>query len=188
MLTEILILVVNMLSSFITLALLARFFMQWTRLSFRNPVGHFVIAVTNWVVMPLRRFIPGLFGLDMASLLPAWVVQMLYFSIEAALGGAPFGVLSGAPLFGLFGLALMAAYLLFGTVLFAALSSWFGPHAPMALVFGELARPFLAPFRRLIPPFGGVDLSPLALLLALQIAMVILERAKGHTLALFLAP
>jgi YggT family protein len=51
--------------------------MQWQRISFRNPIGQFVVATTDWLVLPLRRFIPGLGGLDLASLLPAWVVQVL---------------------------------------------------------------------------------------------------------------
>lgn len=186
MLADILLTVTSAVSIFITIALLARFFMQWKRVSFRTPVGHFVIAVTNWAVMPLRRFVPGLFGLDMASLLPAWIVQMLQFSIEAPLAGLPMSVLPWTPLFGFFGLAFMAVYLLFGIVFIAAVSSWLGSHVPVARIFGELARPFLAPFQRRIPPLGGMDLSPLVLLLVLQIILKILERARIGALA-FLA-
>ncbi|MCB1944291.1 MAG: YggT family protein, partial [Thauera sp.] len=72
MLANILLLVIDVAASFLTLMLLARFFMQWQRISFRNQLGQFVVSTTDWIVRPLRRFIPGLFGLDMASLLPAW--------------------------------------------------------------------------------------------------------------------
>ena len=71
MLANILLLVIDVAASFLTLMLLARFFMQWQRISFRNQLGQFVVSTTDWIVRPLRRFIPGLFGLDMASLLPA---------------------------------------------------------------------------------------------------------------------
>ena len=76
MLANILLLVIDVAASFLTLMLLARFFMQWQRISFRNQLGQFVVSTTDWIVRPLRRFIPRLFGLDMASLLPAWLVQV----------------------------------------------------------------------------------------------------------------
>ena len=182
--TQIVLLIASTEFGFITLALLARFFMQWGRIPFRNQVGHFVIAVTDWAVMPLRRVIPGLFGLDMASLLPAWIAQMLYATIELALYGAPAGTLAAIPLFGLIGLARMATYLVFFVVLAAAILSWVGQHSPAAAVFDALARPFLAPFRRLIPPFSGIDLSPLALLVVLQIVLMVLEWMRQGVLAL----
>jgi hypothetical protein len=73
--------------------------MQWQRISFRNPIGQFVVATTDWLVLPLRRFIPGLGGLDLASLLPAWVVQVLVVFIALALRGA----IEGADPVGLLG-------------------------------------------------------------------------------------
>ncbi|MDR2093802.1 MAG: YggT family protein [Azoarcus sp.] len=174
--TQIVLLIASTAFGFITLALLARFFMQWGRVSFRNPAGNFVIAVTDWVVMPFRRIVPGLFGLDMASLLPAWIAQVLYATIELVLSGMPMGTLAAVPLFGLIGLARMATYLVFFVVLAAAILSWVGQHSPMAMVFDALARPFLAPFRRLIRPFNGIDLSPLVLLVLLQIVLLVLNR------------
>ncbi|MBS0554023.1 MAG: YggT family protein, partial [Proteobacteria bacterium] len=68
MLSNILLLVLDTAGGFLTLMLLARFFMQWQRVSFRNQIGQFVVSATDWVVRPLRRFVPGLFGLDLASL------------------------------------------------------------------------------------------------------------------------
>ena len=158
----------------ITLTLLARFFMQWGRVSFRNPIGHFVITVTDWIVMPARRIIPGLFGLDMASLLLAWVAQILYVLVEIGLGlqvSTPLAI----PLLGLIGLARMGVYLIIGIVLVSVVLSWVGTRTPIAYVFDELSRPFLTPFRRWIPPLGGIDLSPLVLLLVLQIVLLLIQ-------------
>ena len=172
-------------TGFITLALLARFFMQWGKVSFHNPVGHFVVAMTDWIVLPLRRSIPGFFGLDMASLLPAWVAQMLYVSLELGLlRGQAASMLIGIPLLGLLDLARMAIYLIFGVVLVAAVLSWVGPQAPAAYVFDALARPFLAPFRRLIRPISGIDISPLVLLLVLQIVLMLLGSLRMNLLSL----
>ena len=69
--------IIDTLGGLLSGVLLARFIMQWQRISFRNPLGQFVVATTDWLVLPLRRAIPGLGGLDLASLLPAWVVQVL---------------------------------------------------------------------------------------------------------------
>jgi len=183
MLAQIVLLIAGTVFGFITLLLLARFFMQWGRVSFRNPIGHFVITVTDWIVMPARRVIPGLFGLDMASLLLAWAAQMLYVLVEIGLGlpiSTPFAI----PLLGFVDLARMAIYLIFGVVLVSVVLSWVGARTPAAYVFDELARPFLAPFRRLIRPVGGIDLSPLVLLLVLQIVLLIIARLRMSLLAL----
>jgi YggT family protein len=174
MLTQIVLFIAGTVLGLITLMLLARFFMQWGRVSFRNPIGHFVIAITDWAVTPARRIIPGLFGLDMASLLLAWAAQVLFVLIGVALGmsvSTPLTIL----LLSLIYLVRMAIYLIFGTVLISVLLSWVGPQAPLAYVFNELSRPFLAPFRRLIPPLGGIDLSPLVLLLVLKIVLMVIE-------------
>ncbi len=179
MLTEILLLVVNTAGGFLTLMLLARFYMQWQRVSFRNQLGQFVVTTTDWIVRPLRRFIPGLFGLDMASLLPAWVVQVLLVAFELSLRGAVFSGNTAAVAFGLLGVGLiellrMMVYLLFAVVLGSAVLSWVSPHAPLAPVLHGLAAPFLRPFRRVVPTIANVDLSPLVLLLVLQIVLMVL--------------
>ena len=182
MLEQIVLLIAGTVFGFITLVLLARFFMQWGRVSFRNPIGHFVITVTDWAVMPARRIIPGLFGLDMASLLLAWVTQILYVLVRIGLGLKVSSSLA-IPLLGLVDLARMATYLVFGVVLVSIVLSWVGSRSPAAYVFDELSRPFLAPFRRLIRPLGGIDLSPLVLLLVLQIVLLVIGRLWMSLLA-----
>lgn len=179
MLTEILLLVVNTAGGFLTLMLLARFFMQWQRVSFRNQIGHFVVTTTDWLVRPLRRFVPGLFGLDMASLLPAWIIEVLLVAFELSLRGAVFSGNAGTVAFGLLGVGFiellrMMVYLVFAVVLGSAVLSWVSPHAPLAPVLHGLAAPFLRPFRRVIPTIANIDLSPLVLLLVLQIVLMVL--------------
>lgn len=192
MLGSILLLLLNFAFGFITLLLLARFFMQWQRVSFRNQIGQFVVTTTDWIVRPLRRAVPGLFGLDLASLLPAWAFQTAYAFIElslrgATLDGGPLGVLLGLWGLGLVGIARMAIYLIFAVVLVSAVLSWFSPHAPAAPLFRGLAEPFLRPFRRIVPMIANIDLSPLVLLLLLQILLIILGGFRANFMLLLFA-
>lgn len=190
MLTQILLFVLDTVCGFFTLALLVRFAMQWTRTPFRNPLGQFVIAVTDWMVRPLRRWVPGLFGLDLASLFLAWLWQVAYQGIALGLSGVLLAV-SPAPtlvvaLLALLEVVKIGLYLVMGAVLIAAIFSWVNPYAPLAQVFNSVTGPWLRPFRRVIPPVGGVDLSPLALLLALQVALFIVTGLRQSVLPLML--
>lgn len=179
MLTQLLLQIIDWVFGFFTLALLGRVLLQWVRASLRNPLGQFIIAVTDWAVIPARRMIPSAWGLDLASLLLAWLAQAMY-------QGLLFGVLTGSSaalavtgfigviLLGLLGVVKLSIYLLIGVVIISALFSWINPSAPLAPLFHLLSRPFLAPFQRVIPPLGGVDLSPLLLFLLLQVVLTLL--------------
>ena len=192
MFVQILLFILDTVCGFMTLALLVRFAMQWARVPFRNPLGQFIVAVTDWMVRPLRRLIPGLFGLDMASLFLAWLWQVAYQGVALGLSGVLVAV-SPAPTFVVLLLALLEVakiglYLVIGAVIVSAVFSWVNPHAPLAGVFDTLTRPVLRPFRRFIPPVGGVDLSPLALLLVLQIALFVIASLRHSAMPLMLAP
>jgi YggT family protein len=178
MLIQIVSLLLGTAASLLTLAFLARVWMQWARAPFRNPVGQFVVTFTNWAVLPLRRIIPGLFGIDLASVFAAWLTQCVFFAIMASLTG--FGVLALGGLLAVMWGALLAVlklfiYLLMGVVILAALMSWISPYSPAAPLFNGLAAPLLAPVRRFLPIFGGLDLSPLVVILLLQVVLIVLE-------------
>lgn len=183
MLISLFTLIVGSLADLLALAFLARFAMQWLRVPFRNPLGRFVLALTDWAVLPMRKLVPGLFGLDLASLILAWLVQTLFMSVVIGASGihggataAGFGVTLVA---GLIETLRLAIYLAMGVVIMSALLSWVNPHAPIAPVFGQLAEPLLRPFRKLVPPIGGVDLSPLGALLLLQAGQTLLGQLRG---------
>jgi YggT family protein len=192
MLVNLLLLILNFAGGFLSLMLLARFFMQWQRVSFHNQVGQFVIATTDWCVRPLRRFLPGVFGLDLASLLPAWLVETLLALATFAARGLPFNdnpvsVVLGLWGFGLVELLQLMVYMVMGIVLISAVFSWVNPHAPMAPLFFSLAAPFLRPLRRVIPPIANVDLSPLVLLLVLQVILMFIGHLGGSFIPLIVA-
>lgn len=177
MLAQILSLLLGTAADFLTIVLLARVWMQWARASFRNPVGQFVVAATDWGIRPLRRFIPGLFGVDLSGVVAAWLVQIAFFGVVTGLTGlllpTPEAIVA---VVWLAALAVMRIfiYLLMGVVIAAALLSWINPYSPFAPLFDTLSQPVLAPVRRRLPALGGVDLSPLVVLLVLQVALIVL--------------
>jgi YggT family protein len=158
---------------FFVFMLLARFHFQWLRVSFRNQIGEFVIATTNWLVLPTRRFVPGLAGLDLPTLLLAWVLQSLCVWIVVAMRGidpALIDVILRAAL----DLLRYSLYILVFAIIVQVVISWVNPYAPMAPVFNAVTAPFLRPLRRFIPPLAGVDLTPLVLLIVIQIILIVL--------------
>ena len=158
---------------FFVLLLLARFHFQWLRVPFRNPVGEFELATTSWLVMPARRVIPGLAGLDLASLLLAWVLQSLCVWAVASMRGIDPGLLDVVARAAL-DLLRYSLYILVFAIIVQVVFSWINPYAPMAPVFNAMTGPFLRPLRRFIPPLGNVDLTPLVLLIVIQIILIVL--------------
>jgi YggT family protein len=190
MLTKIILFIAEVACDVLSAALLARFLLQWVRAPFRNPIGQFVVAITDWAVRPARKVVPGLMGLDLASLLLAWLVQLGYMALAyslTSLGQAG----GGLPLAAMMAVALLelcrtAIHLTMLVVLVSVVLSWVNPYAPLAPFFDALSRPLLAPFRRIVPPLGGVDLSPMLLLLALQVLLMLLDGMRNAAFGVFL--
>ena len=189
MLAQLLYQVIDWLFSFFTLALLARFALQWSRASFRNPLGQFIIAVTDWAVAPARRVIPGAFGLDLSTLLLAWLAQAMFhglvFGLSIPAAAVTLSTVLILALLALLATAHLALYLLIAAVIVSALLSWINPYAPLAPVFDAISSPLLRPLQRVIPPIGGLDLSPLVLLLILQLLLSVLASAQQSLFPLF---
>ena len=165
-------------SFFIALFLL-RFYMQMFRVSFVGPLGNFVVTLTNWAVRPLRRIIPSIVGLDLASFLAAFVLQLALIAISFALfprlptaePGALALLFAWAALLGLFRLSI---HLLIGALIIQAVLSWVSPYSPLAAPINQFTRPILAPIRRILPPISGIDLSPLVAILLAQALLMLL--------------
>ncbi len=175
MLAQIVSLLLGTLTDLLALGFLARIWMQWSRAPFRTPIGQFVTAVTNWAALPLRRVIPGFFGVDLASLLAAWLAQVAFYAVMAALAGASGGSALAISWMAALAVLRLFIYLLMGIVIIAALLSWINPYSPFMGFFDSLAHPLVAPMRRVLPLVGGIDLSPLLVLLLLQAALIVLS-------------
>jgi YggT family protein len=168
---------VDTVVAFFVFLLLARFHFQWLRVPFRNPVGEFVLATTSWLVVPTRRVVPGLAGLDLPTLLLAWLAQALGLWAQAAMLGAEPGALTVAAI-ALVDLLRYSLYILVFAVIVQALLSWINPYTPMAPVFDALTRPFLRPLRRFVPLAGNVDLTPLILLVILYVLLIVVNHLR----------
>ncbi|MCG6875589.1 MAG: YggT family protein [Betaproteobacteria bacterium] len=157
---------------------LGRFFMQAVRAPFRNPVGHFVIALTDWAVLPLRRVVPTFRGYDLPSLVFAWIAAFAERAVLFSLAGG--GLATGGSLLlvaSLFELARACLHLGLFVVIIQVILSWVSPYSPIAPVFDALTRPLYGIFRRFIPPIGNIDLSPLFVVLLIQVLLIALDNA-----------
>lgn len=175
---QILAFLLDSVSSFFCTLFLLRFLMQAMRVSFAGQIGDFIIKLTNWAVLPLRRVIPGVRGLDWASLIAALLVQLLLAAALVMLAGPvdrqPDTIILMALWFSLRALVRAILYIFIGALILQAVLSWINPYSPIAGPVRQLTRPLLAPIQRLIPAVSGIDLSPLLLILLLQAALMLL--------------
>lgn len=152
---------------------LLRLVMQWQRIPFNNPMGRFIFAASDWLVLPLRRWLPAIGRLDTASLVGAWLAKLLQFAVLWLLSSGH-GTLLQVLLLSVLGLAQLLVSGLSGLILIYAVLSWVQPGSLYMALMERLCQPWLEPIRRVLPLVGGVDLSSLVLLLLLQILGMVL--------------
>ncbi|MFA7293602.1 MAG: YggT family protein [Rhodocyclaceae bacterium] len=166
--------------NFFTLLLLARFFLQLNRVPFNNQAGQFVAKLTDWVVKPMRRFVPGFFGLDLATLLPAWWLQCLLLLFIISLTSlTPAGVEAAQMAFfilwrGALATLRLAIWFFIGALFLQAILSWVNPHSPLSRPLAVLTQPLLRPLQRFVPTVANIDLSPLLAIVILQALLLLL--------------
>lgn len=182
-------LLLETLGSLLATACVLRAYLNWLGLGARNQVGEFVIAITDWMVRPLRGLLPaarkGPRSVDWASLVAALLLAIALAVVYIMIFGRGRTPAFGAVLMlALFWLIKWSLWLLTAMVLLLAVLSWVNPHAPIAPTIDALTQPFLAPLRRVVPLIGGVDLSPLVLILLLQLALTLLQSAMPSFIAL----
>lgn len=155
--------------------LLLRFHLQWLRAPMRNALGEFIMALTDFLVLRTRRMVPAVRGLDIATLLLAFVVEAIYLTAMLWAEGFQFAVFPFAGLLALSAVKLLriSVYLLMAAVFVQALLSWVNPYTSVTALLNAVTRPFLMPLRRRIPMFGNVDLTPLVLLIACQLILIV---------------
>lgn len=184
MLNQAIKLVIDVVFGLVTYSLLLRFLMQLLRAPFRNPLGQAVMALTDWIVKPLRRVIPGLRGYDWATLLAAWLFQVLWLIAVFLVFSAGFDLVSPMALAYVALLAMIklleaALWILIVAVFAQAILSWVAPDGPLSGLLNALTFPFLRPLRRYIPPIGGtLDITPLIVIVLAQIALLAIPRLE----------
>ena len=182
MLYQIVSFLLDVVGGLLTGACLLRLYMQWQRVPFSNPVGGVVFALTDWLIMPLRRVIPPVGHWDVSSLVAAMLVQLVQYALLTLLLGAG-SAWAWLPWLALFGLLRVAVSGLIGLLIVYAVLSWVqGGRSPLADVIARLCEPVLRPFRRVIPLMGGFDLSPLVALVVLQVVMIVLGHLQASVM------
>ncbi|WP_413112966.1 YggT family protein [Thaumasiovibrio sp. DFM-14] len=163
------------------MVVLLRIWLQWARADFYNPFSQFIVKATQPIVAPLRRIIPSLGSLDIATLLFAYVLCCLKFVIlQLVLSGGAMAIGPGMLYLGLLALLKAAGGLIFWVLLLRAILSWISQgRSPIEYVMHQLSEPLTAPIRRFIPAMGGLDLSVLVLFIGLQFANFLLGDLFG---------
>lgn len=173
----------NILFTLLGIALILRAWAFAIRLHPFNPISKAVIQATNWLVMPIKRFIPTSNKIDWPSIFACWLVAFVYLLLMwmlfvkslPALQHLPFALIAG-----FITMAKWAFNVLLWAVLIQAILSWINPTAPIMPVLRALTDPMLNPIRRIMPNLGGLDLSPLILLIIAQVAIMALEQISRN--------
>ncbi|APU32294.1 YggT family protein [Pseudomonas indoloxydans] len=163
-LIEALIYIIQTLGSLYLLIVLLRFILQLVRADFYNPLSQFIVKATQPLVKPLRRIIPGFAGLDLASLVLAILVQLLLMVITLTLMGYNVGgFILQLLVWSLIGVTSLFLKVFFFALIISVILSWVAPgsYNPGAQLVNQICEPLLAPFRKLLPNLGGLDISPI---------------------------
>jgi len=168
---------INIVSSLFGAALLLRAWAQAVRLSPRNPFSQAVFHVTNWLVLPLRKVLPGYAGIDWACLVGAWLTAVVALALSIALQGvSPLAVFPLGLLIALLTVLKWALNLVLWMTVLMGVMSWLNPRNEAMWALQQLTAPCLNPIRRHMPATGGIDFSPLVLIILVQVALMVLGR------------
>ncbi|KAA0178652.1 YggT family protein [Cupriavidus gilardii] len=175
MLSQIAIFLLDTVFTLFGMALLLRLWMQLTRLPARNPISHAVFQVTDWLVRPLRRIIPGVGGIDWATVVAAWLTAVVFLlAVIGLTAGNPLGLLPAVLGIAVLNVLKWGISLVMWVTLLMAILSWVNPHSPITPVIQQLTDPLLDPIRRVIPRLGGFDISPLVLFILAQVLLMVI--------------
>lgn len=172
---------VDTVFSLYIMAVMLRFLLQWARADFYNPLSQFLVRITQPLLHPLRRLVPGWGGIDFSAVVLMIALQMISLALLMMIAGVTprieYLILrTPAELIGL----LLNVYLV--AIIVRAILSWVNPHDynPAMTILLSLTEPVIRPFRAILPPLGGVDLSPLAAIIAIQVVKMLVMPPLDH--------
>ncbi|MFL7961202.1 YggT family protein [Pseudomonas sp. NFACC15-1] len=177
--------VLQTLGSLYLLIVLLRFVLQLVRANFYNPLCQFIVKATQPLLKPLRRIIPSLFGLDMSSLVLAILVQMALMALTLLLTYGTTGNPLQLLIWSIIGVTALFLKIFFFAMIISVILSWVAPgsHNPGAELVNQICEPALAPFRRIVPNLGGLDISPILAFMVLKlIDMLVINNLAAMTL------
>lgn len=179
---EILVYLIQTVSSLFLIAVVLRFLLQVVRADFYNPISQFLVKITNPVIIPLRKVIPGVGGLDIAAIVLALLIQLVSIAAIILIAGAQ---LPGIPLllaWSALGLLGVLVNIYFFALLAMIVLSWVAPagNNPALFLLHQITEPVMAPFRKIVPPMGGLDFSPIVVFILINIIQIALRHmAQG---------
>lgn len=170
---------VQTLLTFFLIAVIIRLLLQVARADFYNPISQFIVKLTNPVLLPLRRVIPGIGGIDFAAVVLALLVQLLATTVLLIMQGlSPVNPLYML-VWGLIGILSLTLNIYLVAIIASIAVSWVAPYStnPAVLLLRQFTEPVMAPFRKLVPAIGGIDISPILLFICIQIMQIMLSHA-----------
>lgn len=176
--------VLQTLGSLYLLIVLMRFVLQLVRANFYNPLCQFIVKATQPLLKPLRRIIPSLFGLDMSSLVLAILVQLALMALTLLLTYGTTGNFVQLLIWSIIGVTALFLKIFFFALIISVILSWVAPgsHNPSAELVNQICEPALAPFRRLLPNLGGLDISPILAFMVLKLLdMLVINNLAAMT-------
>lgn len=174
----------NVIFGLYIFAVLLRFLLQLVRADFYNPIAQFLVAITNPPLKPLRRVIPGIYGIDVASLVLLLLLELVFQALLATLLDQPLTLVT-LLVKGIFDLLHSTLNVFLFGILIMVILSWINPYPnPLSQLLGRLTEPLLRPARRTVPSFSGIDLSPMLVMLVLVLAQMALPYLERGTLDL----
>ncbi|UVM50886.1 MULTISPECIES: YggT family protein [unclassified Pseudomonas] len=177
--------VLQTLGSLYLLIVLLRFVLQLVRANFYNPLCQFAVKATQPLLKPLRRIIPSLFGLDMSSLVLAILVQLALMALTLLLTFGTIGNPLQLLIWSLIGVTALFLNIFFYALIISVILSWVAPgsHNPGAELVNQICEPALAPFRKIVPNLGGLDISPILAFMVLKlIDMLVINNLAALTM------
>jgi YggT family protein len=177
--TQALIFVLKTLTHLYLLLLLLRFWLPVLRADFRNPVAQGILRITSPLVIPLRRFVPAIGRVDTATVLVAFTIEYLLILLLLTLSRITPEFLPIA-ITAIMDLAVLSLNMFFFVILIKIIMSWVAPnnYNPVTAMLTTISEPVLRPFRRMLPPIGGIDISPIFAIVIIQAGIIILQTYK----------
>jgi YggT family protein len=175
-------LLVNAIAGFYLFLVILRFLLQAVRADFYNPISQFVVKATNPFLIPIRKVVPGLWGLDFAAIILGLIVELIAISLSLLISG--YGLpIANIFVWGALGLIGLVLKLYFWGILIMVIASWIAPgnYNPALSLLQQLIEPVMKPIRKMLPDMGGFDISPIIAFLLIQVFEVLLITAARST-------
>lgn len=188
---EILVYIVETIGMLFLLFVILRFLLQLARADFYNPICQATQKITNPFLLPLRKIIPGLFGIDLASIVLALLVQLVIGELVALIVTQSLFNPANLLIWGALGILNVTIYIGIGCIIIMVISSFVAPYSthPVLTIVRQLMEPLIAPVQKIIPSVGGLDFSVMFVGMFLFITQKLLYAlAAGSGISPALAP